>query len=91
MRYTLATEARNNLVAANQNITSAQRYLHTITFPYCKRAEMDTLHRATSNIYTDMQTSERHSHAHNVYNVTYKRAGALLQWFDHVRIRIYSD
>lgn len=84
LRYTVATEARNSLVAAHQNICSAQRYLASIQFPYCKPGELDTLQRATSNIYTDMQTPQRHAHALNCYNVTYRRAGALLQWFDHV-------
>ncbi len=82
----MATETRNNLVAANQNISSAQRYLHTIQFPYCKPEEMNTLTRATNNIYTDMQTNERHEHAMQCYSVTHKRASALLQWFDHVSI-----
>lgn len=84
VRYTMATETRNNLIAANQNITSAQRYLATIQFPYCKQDEMQTLTRATNNIYTDMQTQERHAHAAECYSVTHKRAAALLQWFDHV-------
>ena len=82
----MATEARNNLVAANQNITSAQKYLHTIQFPYCKPDEMDTLARATNNIYTDMQSEERLGHALNCYGTTHKRAAALLQWFDNVSI-----
>ncbi len=80
----MATEVRNNLVAANQNITSAQRYLHTIQFPYCKREELTTLTKATNNIYTDMQNEERHAHAYQCYTVTHKRAAALLQWFDLV-------
>ena len=83
----MATETRNNLIAANQNITSAQRYLSTIQFPYCKQDEMQTLTRATNNIYTDMQTPDRHSHANQCYTVTHKRAAALLQWFDHVSDR----
>ena len=85
-RYVLATETRNNVVAANQNLVSAQRYLNNIIFPYCKPAELETLQRASNNIYTDMQTPDRTEHALNVYNVTYKRAAALLQWFDHVSI-----
>jgi len=83
-RYSLATEARNNLVAASQNITNAHKYLNNIEFPYCKPDEMETLNNATNNIYTDMQTAERQGHAMNCYTVTYKRASALLQWFDHV-------
>ncbi|ELT99416.1 hypothetical protein CAPTEDRAFT_168266 [Capitella teleta] len=84
VRYTMATETRNNVIAASQNITSAHRYLQTIEFPYCKQPEMETLNRAVNNIYSDMQTSERHKHAMHCYSTTHKRAAALLQWFDHV-------
>ncbi|XP_013415073.1 uncharacterized protein LOC106177002 isoform X2 [Lingula anatina] len=83
-KYTITTETRNNLIAASQNITSAQRYLHGITFPYCTKAEMDTLNKATTNIYSDMNTGERHQHAYQCYITTYKRCAALIQWFDHV-------
>lgn len=84
VRYTMATECRNNLVAASQNVTSAQKYLHTIEFPYVKPDELMTLNRATNNIYTDMQVAERHAHALQCYGTTHKRSAALLQWFDHV-------
>ena len=47
-----ATETRNNLVAAKQNIESTQKYLSNINFPYCTPSEMSTLEKATNNIYT---------------------------------------
>ena len=40
--------------------------------------------QATSYVFTDMQSDERHGHAGQCYNITYKRAAALLQWFDQV-------
>jgi hypothetical protein len=80
----MATETRNNVIAASQNITSAHRYLNTIEFPYCKPAEMDTLNKAVNHIYSDMQIPERQKHAMQCYSTTHKRAAALLQWFDHV-------
>lgn len=39
IRWQYATETRNNLLAAQQNIVSAQRYLNTIDFPYCRAGE----------------------------------------------------
>ncbi|CAL1541913.1 unnamed protein product [Lymnaea stagnalis] len=84
VKYQLATETRNNLIAASQNITTAQRYLNNIKFPYCEPEEIDTLNRACSNIYIDMQSQDRHQHALQCYSVTHKRCGALLQWFDSV-------
>ena len=43
-----------------------------------------SLLQATAYIFTDMQTSERHTHAFECYNVTAKRCGALLQWINQV-------
>ncbi|XP_037090419.1 uncharacterized protein LOC119110622 isoform X1 [Pollicipes pollicipes] len=84
VRYTMAAEARNNLVAASQNIEGAHRYLSNVEFPYCNPDEVDTLNKATSYVFTDMQSEERHSHAGQCYEITHKRAAALLQWFDQV-------
>ncbi|GFY60604.1 uncharacterized protein TNIN_369191 [Trichonephila inaurata madagascariensis] len=41
--------------------------------------------RAVTFIFTDMQTPERYEHALNCYHTTYRRSGALRQWFDQVR------
>ncbi|XP_070535866.1 uncharacterized protein [Ptychodera flava] len=82
--YHAAAETRNNLIAASQNITSAQRYLHTIKFPYCTPQEMVTLNTAVANIFSDMRTPQRHQHAMQCYVTTHRRAAALIQWFDQV-------
>lgn len=83
-RYALAEETRNNLIAATQNLNGAQRYLPNINFPYCNREEVEMLTQATSYVFTDMQSPDRQVHALEVYNVTFRRCAALLQWFDVV-------
>merc|ERR1712218_188734 len=83
-RYAIASIARNNLVAAAQNIQGAQRYLSNVQFPYCAPSEVATLNKATAYIFTDMQTPERHQHALDCYSTTAKRCGALLQWINQV-------
>lgn len=83
-RYELASEARNALLEATGNLNNAQRYLPNITFPYCTPEEIETLEKAISFIFTDMQTRERHEHALNCYQTTFKRTAALKQWLDHV-------
>ncbi|XP_042219823.1 uncharacterized protein LOC121864729, partial [Homarus americanus] len=45
IRYSVAAETRNNLVAAGQNIHGAQRYLDNVNFPYCAPGEVDTLNK----------------------------------------------
>ncbi|KAH9509685.1 hypothetical protein Btru_044242 [Bulinus truncatus] len=84
VKFQLATETRNNLIAASQNIMTAKRYLNNINFPYCEPEEINTLNRATANIYVDMQAPERHQHALQCFSVTHRRCAALLQWFDSV-------
>jgi len=83
-RYDCVAEARNNLVAASQNIQGAQRYLPNISLPYCAPDEVEMLNKAIAYIFTDMQTPERHEHALDCYQSTYKRAGALRQWLEQV-------
>jgi len=83
-KYSIAMIARNNLVAAAQNIQGAQRYLTNVEFPYCSPSEVATLNKATAYIFTDMQTTERHGHAGECYETTAKRCGALLQWINMV-------
>jgi len=83
-RYGIASIARNNLVAAAQNIQGAQRYLSNVQFPYCAPEEVVTLNKATAYIFTDMQTADRHQHAMDCYSTTTKRCGALLQWINQV-------
>ena len=83
-RYACVAEARDNMVAASHNIQCAQRYLPNISLPYCAPDEIETLNKAISYIFTDMQSPERHKHALNCYQTTYKRAGALRQWLEQV-------
>ncbi|XP_060574312.1 uncharacterized protein LOC132732000 isoform X5 [Ruditapes philippinarum] len=85
IKYCCATEARNNNIAACSNVKSCHKYLgDKIDFPYLKPNEIETLERATANIYTDMLTPSRCKHAFQCYDITWKRATALLQWFDNV-------
>ena len=83
-KYYAVAEARNLLVSASQNIQGALRYLPNINVPYCSPKEADTLEKAISYVFTDMQTRERHEHALNCYQVTYKRVAALSQWLGQV-------
>jgi hypothetical protein len=48
-RYAIAAETRNNLVAAAQNVSGAQRYLVNVQFPYCAPPEVETLNKVRCN------------------------------------------
>lgn len=80
----MATEVRNYLMAAIQNLRSADQQLENITFPYCGPEEVSTVGRAAQHVFTDMQSPERHTHAYQCYDATHKRCAALLYWFTEV-------
>ena len=44
--------ARNNLVAAAQNIQGAQRYLANVEFPYCSPSEVENIANTINIILT---------------------------------------
>ena len=50
-RYSIAMIARNNLVAAAQNIQGAQRYLTNVEFPYCSPSEVGNSANNISTLY----------------------------------------
>ena len=52
-RYAVALETRNNLVAASQNISGAQRYLANVQFPYCAPPEVQTLNKVRRKLSED--------------------------------------
>ena len=56
-RYFAAAEARNNFVAAAQNVQSCRMYLNKVEFPYATEAEInhleDTVARAFKNVQDD--------------------------------------
>ncbi|XP_033725405.1 uncharacterized protein LOC117315358 isoform X2 [Pecten maximus] len=83
-RYQEATKVRNNLIAAILNITNTHSYLDKIKFPYLSIQEIQTLQKATDNIYADMTNQDRVEHAYKCYDTTLQRCDALLQWFEKV-------
>lgn len=79
-----ATEVRNNLVAANQNLINTKTYLKNIDFPYCTQEDLKTLQGLSAGTYQDMQTVQRQKYALDIIQVLRKRVAALNQWFDQV-------
>lgn len=80
----MATEVRNNLVAANQNLQSTKANLKGIELPYCSDDDFKTLQGLASGIYTDMQNAERQRYVLNIIQTMRKRCAALCQWIDQV-------
>lgn len=85
-RYTLSSNVRDHLICAVQNLMTSQKYLQTVTFPYCTPEEVETLHMATVHVYSDIQTVFRHAYALQCFTTTHRRIKALVKWFENVSI-----
>uniref|UniRef100_A0A8R1DRN2 Uncharacterized protein n=1 Tax=Caenorhabditis japonica TaxID=281687 RepID=A0A8R1DRN2_CAEJA len=83
-RYFAAAEARNNFVAAAQNVQSCRMYLNKVDFPYGTEKEIalleDTVNKAFRNVESDSETKK----ALKVFQETQQKVAALIQWFDKV-------
>lgn len=79
-----ATEVRNNLVAAYQNLVNTKSYLKNVTFPYCTENDLKSLAYLSNTTYQDMMTVDRQKYALNIVQELIKRCYQLNQWFDQV-------
>jgi len=79
-----ATEVRNNLVAAYQNLLNTKSYLKNIDFPYCNDTDLKTLQTLASRTYEDMQSPERQRYCLTIIQILRKRCASLNQWFEQV-------
>ena len=79
-----ATEVRNNLIAANQNLQNTRSYLKNIELPYCTEDDLKTLKNVAAGTYQDMMNVQRQNYVLNIIQILRKRCAALNQWFDQV-------
>lgn len=79
-----ATEVRNNLIAAYQNLVNTKTYLKNVTFPYCTEDDLKSLQNLSAGAYQDMLSPERQKYALNIIQELIKRCYHLNQWFDSV-------
>lgn len=79
-----ATEVRNNLIAAYQNLVNTRAYLKNVTFPYCTEDDLKSLQNLSAGSYQDMMTPERQKYALSIIQELLKRCYHLNQWFDQV-------
>ena len=83
-RAIYATEVRNNLVAANQNLQNTRTYLKNIELPYCTEDDLKTLQGLAQGTYQDMQSVQRQRYVVEIVQALRKRCAALNQWFDSI-------
>ncbi|PAV57548.1 hypothetical protein WR25_02298 [Diploscapter pachys] len=83
-RYFAAAEARNNFVAAAQNVQSCRMYLNKVEFPYATEAEINHLEDTVARAFKNVQDDGEVKKALKVFQDTQKKVASLIQWFDKV-------
>uniref|UniRef100_A0A915KKL4 Uncharacterized protein n=1 Tax=Romanomermis culicivorax TaxID=13658 RepID=A0A915KKL4_ROMCU len=78
MRYFAAAEARNNFIAASQNIESARVYLGKVKFPYCTEDEIEKLEQCLNNSFSDLQSPDKMEKSTNTFMDVHRKAAALI-------------
>ncbi|KAJ9582527.1 hypothetical protein L9F63_003141, partial [Diploptera punctata] len=83
-RFHLSTEARNCIQEASLNVQSAQALLSGVQFPYCTTREINAVLQALVYIFTDIQITDRYTHAGQCYSNFHQRAQALCKWIQEI-------
>ncbi|CAJ0577698.1 unnamed protein product, partial [Mesorhabditis spiculigera] len=84
MRYFAAAEARNNFIAAGQNVQSCRVYLGKVQFPYATEDEMTEMENTVNAAFKDVQNDGTIDKAGRVFQETHVKITSLIQWFDKV-------
>jgi len=80
----LATEVRNNLIAANQNMVNIKSHLKNVNIPYLSEDDFKAISGLASGIFNDMNTLDRQKYVMNIIQTIRKRCAALYQWMEQV-------
>ncbi|CAB3408424.1 unnamed protein product [Caenorhabditis bovis] len=83
-RYFAAAEARNNFVAAAQNVQSCRMYLNKVDFPYGTEKEIAVLEDTVTHAFRKVDDDSECKKALKVYKDTQQKIASLIQWFDKV-------
>lgn len=84
MRYFVAAEARNNFIAASQNVQSCRVYLGRVKFPYATPEELTEMDKAIHTAFRDIQSDETLNKSLEIYKKIHTKVSSLIQWFDKV-------
>ncbi|EYC07377.1 hypothetical protein Y032_0071g624 [Ancylostoma ceylanicum] len=83
-RYFAAAEARNNFIAAAQNVQSCRMYLNKVEFPYATEDEILLMEDTATNAFKNVQDDAVVKKALKVFQETQQKVARLIQWFDKV-------
>ncbi|KAK5981247.1 hypothetical protein GCK32_004812 [Trichostrongylus colubriformis] len=83
-RYFAAAEARNNFIAAAQNVQSCRMYLNKVEFPYATEEEILLMEDTATKAFKNVQDDSVVKKALKVFQETQQKVARLIQWFDKV-------
>ncbi|KAK6727514.1 hypothetical protein RB195_005288 [Necator americanus] len=83
-RYFAAAEARNNFIAAAQNVQSCRMYLNKVEFPYATEDEILLMEDTATKAFKNVQDDSVVKKALKVFQETQQKVARLIQWFDKV-------
>ncbi|XGW20802.1 hypothetical protein V3C99_004076 [Haemonchus contortus] len=83
-RYFAAAEARNNFIAAAQNVQSCRMYLNKVEFPYATEEEILLMEDTATKAFKNVQDESEVKKALKVFQETQQKVARLIQWFDKV-------
>ncbi|VDL77328.1 unnamed protein product [Nippostrongylus brasiliensis] len=83
-RYFAAAEARNNFIAAAQNVQSCRMYLNKVEFPYATEEEIILMEDTATSAFKNVQDDKVVKKALKVFQETQGKVARLIQWFDKV-------
>ncbi|KXJ27070.1 hypothetical protein AC249_AIPGENE13687 [Exaiptasia diaphana] len=84
VKLQMTAETRNHLIAAVQNIQSAQKFLTPIKVPYFNQSDLEQLQQAINTIFHDVQLPQNYRTAHANFVEFYNKSQNLLNWIDQV-------
>uniref|UniRef100_A0A1I7XHR7 DUF4200 domain-containing protein n=1 Tax=Heterorhabditis bacteriophora TaxID=37862 RepID=A0A1I7XHR7_HETBA len=87
-RYFAAAEARNNMIAAAQNVQSCRMYLNKyfgqVEFPYATEEEIMLMEDTVTKAFRNVKEDSVVNNALEVFRNTQQKVSSLIQWFDKV-------
>lgn len=78
-----ATEVKNNLMAAYQNLANARQYLKNVEMPNCSDNDLSMLQKLANDIYEYM-SDDGQTYAYKLIQTMRKKCTQLNEWFEQV-------
>uniref|UniRef100_A0AC35UCJ6 Secreted protein n=1 Tax=Rhabditophanes sp. KR3021 TaxID=114890 RepID=A0AC35UCJ6_9BILA len=83
-RYFTGVEARNNLVAACQNIHSCQKYIGKVEFPYADKDSLGKMEKGLNKYFEDVNSDKVAKESQKIFEEVHLEVSDLIFWFQKI-------